>query len=449
MILTTGTFLGAVCHRGETETPGGRHGETEFDDGAISAQLRSLGLRLQRLKTGTCPRIDRASVDFDALSIQHSDEATPPFSDAGEEGPSERIHCYGLRSDESVHQIVRDNLHRAPMYAGTLEAAGPRYCPSFEDKVARFAGRDSHQLWLEPEGLESPQMYLGGMSTSLPEEVQAAMLKRLPGMSEARVLVWGYAVAYDALDPIQLDTTLGVRGLPGLYVAGQINGTSGYEEAAAQGFWAAINAVRALRGEEPFILGRDQAYMGVMMDDLTTRGCREPYRMLTSRAEYRLELRESNAWLRLHNEAEKLGLVSPERMARRAERRQALKAARTALESSRRSGVSAWQRLLRPQEDAAAICDGAGIELPPHDREELIASGRYAGYIARERRRLAAQRDLDRVRIPTGFDYAGRPSLSNEAIELLEAVRPRTLGQASRIAGVTPAAVQVIALGLR
>jgi tRNA uridine 5-carboxymethylaminomethyl modification enzyme len=291
-------------------------------------------------------------------------------------------------------------------------------------------------------------MYLGGLSSALPAEVQAEMLKNLPGFEKSEVLVWGYAVAYDAIDPIQLDRCLMVRNLPGLYLAGQINGTSGYEEAAAQGFMAAINAWRTINGEPAFILGRDQAYMGVLIDDLTTRGCREPYRMLTSRAEYRLELRESNAWLRLDDAARELGLVSAERMAQRVERRAALDAARKLLQSRRREGVSDWARLLRSQENADAVVEQAGIELGGPDQGELIADGRYAGYIARERRRLASARDLDRVRIPLDFDYRSRPSLSNEAVDQLQAVRPETLGQAARIAGVTPAAIQVIALGL-
>jgi len=449
VILTTGTFLGAVCHRGEEKTPGGRHGETEVDDGSISAQLRRLGLTLQRLKTGTCPRIHRDSIDYSKLDIQFSESDTPAFSDAGDSGPDQEVNCWGVRTNPNLHDVVRDNLHRASIYGGRLEAEGPRYCPSFEDKVSRFGDRDSHQLWLEPEGLESPQMYLGGLSTSLPRDVQEEMLKRLPGFENAKVLVWGYAVAYDAVDPIQLDRHLMVRQLPGLYLAGQINGTSGYEEAAAQGFWAAINAWRSINGESEFVLARDQAYMGVLVDDLTTRGCREPYRMLTSRAEYRLELRESNAWLRLAKEAHQLGLVSPERLAMRDRRQERLEEARKSLHAQRHLGVSAWDRLLRPQEDAETILDDAGINLAGSDRSELVASGRYAGYIARERRRLASQRDLDRVHIPTGFDYAGRPSLSNEAIERLEAVRPETLGQAARISGVTPAAIQVIALSLR
>ncbi len=449
VILTTGTFLGAVCHRGEEETPGGRHGETEVDDGSISAQLRGLGLQLQRLKTGTCPRIHRDSIDYEKLQIQHSEDDTPAFSDAGDAGPERSINCWGVRTNPALHDVVSENLHRAPIYSGSIDAAGPRYCPSFEDKVARFAQRDSHQLWLEPEGLDTPQMYLGGLSTSLPVDVQRAMLARLPGFEQAKVLVWGYAVAYDAVDPIQLDSALMVRGVPGLYLAGQINGTSGYEEAAAQGFWAAINALRTLRKQPAFQLRRDQAYMGVMVDDLTTRGCSEPYRMLTSRAEYRLELRESNAWIRLAEEARELGLVDPARLQARALRLEALTQARKDLEGLREKGVSAWERLLRPQEDEQDILDAAGITLQGMDRGELVASGRYAGYVARERRRLAAQRDLDRVRIPASFSFRDRPSLSNEAVERLEAVRPETLGQAARISGVTPAAVQVIALGLR
>jgi tRNA uridine 5-carboxymethylaminomethyl modification enzyme len=264
VILTTGTFLGAICHRGKEETPGGRHGETEVDDGSISAQLRGLGLRLQRLKTGTCPRIHRDSIDYSKLDIQFSESDTPAFSDAGESGPTKEINCWGVRTNPNLHDVVRDNLHRASIYGGRLGAEGPRYCPSFEDKISRFGERDSHQLWLEPEGLESPQMYLGGMSTSLPRDVQEEMLKRLPGFEQAEVLVWGYAVAYDAIDPIQLDRHLMVRQLPGLYLAGQINGTSGYEEAAAQGFWAAINAWRTINNEPEFVLARDQAYMGVL-----------------------------------------------------------------------------------------------------------------------------------------------------------------------------------------
>jgi tRNA uridine 5-carboxymethylaminomethyl modification enzyme len=446
VVLTTGTFLGAVCHRGEDTFLGGRIGETEFDDGTLSAQLRALGVRLMRLKTGTCPRLDRATIDYASLQIQHSDPNSAPFSDAAVRAPRESVNCWGLRSDDRAHQVVRDNLHRAPTYAGTLHGKGPRYCPSFEDKVARFPQRDSHQLWLEPEGVDTEQLYLGGMSTSLPAEVQRQILDVLPGMADARVLHWGYSVAYDAIDPIQLTNTLELHALPGLYLAGQINGTSGYEEAAAQGFCAAVNAACALRGEAPFVLGRNEAYIGVMIDDLTTRGVSEPYRMLTSRAEHRLELRECNAFLRLDERARALGLVAPERLARRAERAAWLTSTAADLRAKRLRGVSDWDLLSRPKSDVSALVPGCPEVAM--DLTELVAEARYSGYIARERRRLGSQRDLDRTRIPSDFVFIDRPGLSNEAVERLRAVRPETLGQAARIEGMTPAAVQVLALSL-
>jgi len=285
----------------------------------------------------------------------------------------------------------------------------------------------------------------------MPIEVQQAMLQAISGLEAVRVLQWGYCVAYDAVDPVQLEPTLEVTALPGLYLAGQLNGTSGYEEAAAQGFWAGLNAVRSLRGEAPFLLGRDQAYMAVLMDDLTTRGVTEPYRMLTSRAEYRLELRESSAFLRLHDEAKNIGLVDPQRLAQREQRQDAIVEARSNLEASRSGGRSAWQQLSRPHSQLETIARDHEVVLPTQamDREELQAQARYAGYIERERRRLRRYADLDRIAIPVGFDFSVRPGLSTEAAELLQRVQPRSLGQASRIPGMTPAATHLLAMSLK
>jgi len=452
VVLTTGTFLGAICHRGDWTQPGGRIDETEVDQGTITAQLKALGLRTLRLKTGTCPRLDRESINFDQLKIQTSDLADSGFSDHPEAQGQRPIQpCWATSSNEAVHDVVRRNLHRSPIRREEFDALGPRYCPSFEDKVERFAHRESHQLFLEPEGVESRQLYLGGMSTSMPAEVQQVMLEAIPGLEAVRVLQWGYCVAYDAVDPIQLEPTLEVTALPGLYLAGQLNGTSGYEEAAAQGFWAGMNAVRSLRNEASFLLGRDEAYMAVLMDDLTTRGITEPYRMLTSRAEYRLELRESSAFIRLHAQAGELGLVSKERLESRERRHAEIIEARGQLESKRSSGQSGWQQLSRPHSDLKAITDELQVTRPSlaMDQEELQAQARYAGYIERERRRLRRYADLDRIKIPMDFDFGDRPGLSTEAVELLQRVRPRSLGQASRIPGMTPAATHLLAMSLK
>tara|TARA_Y100001934_G_scaffold272825_1_gene361810 strand:- start:106 stop:1908 length:1803 start_codon:yes stop_codon:yes gene_type:complete len=452
VVLTTGTFLGAVCHRGDWQQAGGRIDETEVDQGTITAQLQALGLRTLRLKTGTCPRLDRDSIDFDQLKIQRSDPAMSGFSDHPEAKSQRPMQpCWAAASNPRVHDVVRQNLHRSPIRRDGFDALGPRYCPSFEDKVERFSHRDSHQLFLEPEGIESRQLYVGGMSTSMPAEVQQAMLQAIPGLEAVRVLQWGYCVAYDAVDPVQLEPSLEVTALPGLYLAGQLNGTSGYEEAAAQGFWAGINALRSLRDEPPFLLRRDQAYMAVLMDDLTTRGVTEPYRMLTSRAEYRLELRESSAFLRLHEEAKAIGVVSQERLEQREGRREAIDQARSQLESSRSGGRSGWQHLSRPHSDLEAIAQAHEVTLPADgmDREEIQAQARYAGYIERERRRLRRYADLDRIMIPVGFDFSARPGLSTEAAELLQRVQPRSLGQASRIPGMTPAATHLLAMSLK
>lgn len=452
VVLTTGTFLGAVCHRGEWSQPGGRLDEPDVDKGSITAQLQALGLRTLRLKTGTCPRLDRRSIDFDQLKIQRSDPAIGGFSDdpqAQAQLPAQV--CWSAASNEEVHEIVRSQMHRSPIRRSGFDALGPRYCPSFEDKVERFAHRDSHQLFLEPEGTESPQIYLGGMSTSMPAEVQEQMLKAIPGLQQVKVMQWGYCVAYDAVDPLQLEPSLEVTALPGLFLAGQLNGTSGYEEAAAQGFWAGINAVRQLRREPAFQLRRDQAYMAVLMDDLTTRGVTEPYRMLTSRAEYRLELRESSAFSRLHEAATSLGLVSQQRLDQRIQRMERIDQARGALEGHRIEGTTGWEALRRPHSDLMALAQRYDVDVPDSamDRQELQAQARYQGYIERERRRLQRYADLDRIRIPHGFDFTSRSGLSTEAVELLRRVQPRSLGQASRIPGMTPAATHLLAMSLR
>jgi tRNA uridine 5-carboxymethylaminomethyl modification enzyme len=473
VIITTGTFLRALMHSGEVKTVGGRFGEPAAE--TLSDSLRDLGLKLGRLKTGTPPRVDRTTVDFSKLEEAPGDAKPHPFSILTDALPLPQVLCHLTYTSDVAHELIRANLHRAPMYSGQIHATGPRYCPSIEDKVVRFAEKERHQVFVEPEGLTHPWLYLNGISTSLPPDVQDAVVRSLPGFENAVIARYGYAVEYDFVNPEQLDPTLQVRGVDGLFLAGQINGTSGYEEAAAQGLLAGINALQKVRGGDPVILRRDQAYAAVMIDDLVTQGTEEPYRMFTSRAEHRLLLGCDSVYERLSPVAERLGILDDERKRRIAQRiarmQRARNAAGTSVTPDRETLVwlaaanvtlnekSSIARLMqRADFDIAQFTDVCENVLPEvadafralsdEESDGVVSQLRYAGYIDRQQREAARQADEEGVQIPSDMSYR-LPGLSREMVEKLSFVRPVSLGQASRIPGVTPAAISIVRMHLR
>ncbi len=469
VVVTTGTFLAARMHVGEAQRDGGRVGEKSAAH--LSASLRAAGLRLGRFKTGTPPRLLAASVDTARCEPAPGEDPPIPFSFRNRSVTNPQVMCWLTATNERVHAIIRGNLHRSPLYAGRISGLGPRYCPSVEDKVVKFADKPSHAIFLEPEGLDSDEMYVNGLSTSLPEDVQRAVLREIPGLESAVMVRAGYAVEYDFAFPEQLDAALESRAMPGLYLAGQINGTSGYEEAAAQGFWAGVNAARKILGLEPFALRRDEAYMGVLVDDLISSGVEEPYRMFTSRAEHRLLLGVDSVLARLLPVGRALGLVSEAELdgGLRSERR-----VEAALERLR-------SEILRP--DRATLADLERAQAPPiagpttlfsylqrqdvdaatlsrlkpdllagwssDERAILESRVRYDGYIRRERERAGTVGKLAGEPIPSDFDYAAVEGLSREIVEKCSRRRPRTVGEAARIPGVTPAAVAILAFRVR
>ena len=461
VILATGTYLRGRIILGETIYDSGPNGQRPAM--ALSESLRAIGLKLMRFKTGTPARIDRRSIDFAKTSMQEGDPSAPAFSFLTEEMPAEQTPCWLTYTNEETHAVIRANLHRAPMANGVIEGIGPRYCPSVETKIARFPDKERHQLFLEPEGLHTNEMYVQGMSTSLPTDVQEAFLATIPGLEHARIMRPGYAIEYDCLDPLQLEATLAVKGIAGLYSAGQSNGTSGYEEAAAQGLIAGINAARSIAGEEPLVLRRSDGYIGVLIDDLVTKGTEEPYRMMTSRAEYRLVLRQDNADLRLTPRGRAVGLVTDERWARFTAKRGAIDAALRLLRERRLSPSAETEALLadagisplRVPMSLFALLSREGdyrvlaalFDLPAladDVREEVEITARYDGYIRKQEEQIARMERLESRRIPAEFDYAAVTSLRLEAAEKLAAVRPRSIGQASRISGVSPADISVL-----
>ena len=473
VIVTTGTFLRALMHSGEQQTVGGRFGEPSAE--TLSDSLRALGLHLGRLKTGTPPRVDRTTVDYSRLEEAPGDQRPRPFSILTDHLEQPQILCWLTHTGGFAHDLIRANLHRAPMYSGQIQAAGPRYCPSIEDKVVRFAEKERHQVFVEPEGLSHPWLYMNGISTSLPADVQDAVVRSLPGFEQAKIARYGYAVEYDFVNPEQLDPTLQVRGVDGLFLAGQINGTSGYEEAAAQGLLAGINALQAIRGGEPVVLRRDQAYAAVMIDDLVTLGTEEPYRMFTSRAEHRLLLGCDSVYERLSPVAERLGILDDERK-RRIEARTARMRRATGLgelELRPDKATNAWlaaaeveltapttfARLTqRPNFELDRLANAAAGALPElaeafralteEEAEGVVSRLRYSGYIERQQREAAKLQEDEDLRIPASMTYA-LPGLSREMTEKLTKVRPVSLGQASRIPGVTPAAIAIVRMHLR
>ena len=447
VVVTTGTALGGRLHTGMLSRPGGGAGSPAATK--LTAGLAALGHRPRRLKTGTVPRLDGRTIDWDRLPIQQGDHPGGRFSFVGPASTLPHIRCRVTSTNEATHQLIRDGLRHSPLYsdAARIGAIGPRYCPSIEDKVVRFADKEGHRLFLEPEGLSTVEVYPNGLSTSLPVPVQLAMLATIEGLERAVVTRPGYAIAYDCFDPRDLDRTLQSRLLPGLFLAGQVNGTTGYEEAAGQGLVAGIGAARAARGQEPFLVARDEAYIGVMIDDLTSRGVSEPYRMFTSRAEWRLVLREDNADLRLTARGRDIGLVDDERWAAFTARREAIERTLAWARSSR----VAW-KLRRPGlslSDAAAECGLVAPTLGVEEEEQVVLQCRYEPYIAKQAEQIAELRELSDLLLPTDFDYRGMPGLRTEFIEKLCVHRPATLGDAARIDGVTPAAVALLAARVR
>jgi tRNA uridine 5-carboxymethylaminomethyl modification enzyme len=473
VVVTSGTFLNGRILIGERKLEAGRAGEPPSTH--LAGQLRALGLRWRRLKTGTSPRIAAGSIDFSRLEAQPGDPCPRPFSFFSPGIHLPQVPCHVVHTTPETERAVRENLHRSSMYGGHVEGVGPRYCPSIEDKFVKFPHKASHQIFVEPDSLETEEVYLAGLSTSMPPEVQQRMVQSLPGFAAARILRPGYAIEYDSFDPLQLGRDLAVIGLEGVWFAGQINGTTGYEEAAGQGLLAGINAVRWLRGQEPVVLGRDQAYLGVMVDDLVTKGTDEPYRMLTARAEHRLSLACDLADARLLPVAKAVGALAPEEI-RQVEVRQEHRA------RVREGCQEAWvtsSSPFAPVAQAAGLTLAAGMSLadlfrrqqitesladqalalleawqagredgwdPAWERDLLLFELRYQGFQAREARLLEGQRAWDHVRIPVDFRVEHLPGLSNEVKEKLQLHRPETLGQASRIPGITPAAVTLLHL---
>ena len=451
VILTTGTFLKAIMHTGESKAEGGRAGDKASH--GVSGALKSLGFELRRFKTGTPARLNGRTIDFTRCEPQPGDENPEPFSYMTDRIDQPQIHCYLTNTTHEIHEIIRANLHRAPMYSGQIQSTGPRYCPSIEDKVVRFADKTSHQIFLEPEGRNTQEVYVNGISTSLPRDVQDEIIRRIPGCENAQIMRYGYAVEYDFAPPTQLYPSLETRVVEGLYFAGQINGTTGYEEAAGQGLLAGINAAMKLQGRGPFVLDRSQAYLGVLIDDLVTKGVDEPYRMFTSRAEYRLLLRQDNADRRLTPLGIELGSVTAERATRFQRYEEELNRAFTAMTKLRAQGQTLEEHLRRNtitwDEVYGLFPQVAELQLSENTKRQMMIEAQYAGYVRRQEAEIHRLQKVDSVKIPETFDYLAVPQLRTEARERLNRLKPTTVGQASRVSGITPADIAILMFYLK
>ena len=450
-VVTTGTFLRGVMHIGTEQFSGGRLGEPASNE--LSDSLAKIGLELGRLKTGTPVRLDAKTVDFDKVEADCGDENSGCFSFLNDSVNCPRVPCWVTYTNAAIHKLLRDNLDRAPLYSGQIQSTGPRYCPSIETKIVRFGAKEQHQVFLEPEDEQISTIYCNGISTSVPRDVQEQMLRLMRGTENARVVHYAYAIEYDFCPPEQLKSSLETKKIAGLFLAGQINGTSGYEEAAAQGIIAGINAVRKLQDREPVVLRRDQAYTGVMIDDLLTRGIDEPYRMFTSRAEYRLLLRADNADRRLTEIGRSVSLVDDHRWGRYQKKVSQIEELKAYLQNTRSGGQSLWERLRQPKNDvAAALHEYPDIKQRGYNSEVLeaaIIDAKYEGYVQKQRRVAEGLRNMENKKIPESLDYSTVSHLRAEAREQLSRFRPSTLAQAGRISGITPADITVVQVHLK
>ena len=450
-IVTTGTFLQAIMHTGEAQSKGGRAGEGTTN--SLSQCFAELGFQLERFKTGTPARLNGRTIDYSRLERQPGDDNPQPFSFMTEKIEQQQIDCWLAATNEKVHDLIRANLSRAPMYSGQINSTGPRYCPSIEDKVVRFSEKQSHQLFLEPEGRNTLEIYCNGISTSLPRDVQDEMIRSIEGLENAEIMRYGYAVEYDFAPPTQLHATLETKRVEGLYFAGQLNGTTGYEEAAGQGLIAGLNAALKVAGKSPFVLGREEAYLGVLLDDLVTKGVDEPYRMFTSRAEYRLLLRQDNADRRLTKRGREIGSVDNERWQQYQQHEEQIERATRLVQKERSEGKTLEEWLRRPEltwsdirQRSSAVAE---LEITDRAAEQVEIETKYAGYIRRQASTVEKQSNLENARIPKSFDYLAVSNLRAEAREKLRKVQPDNLGQASRISGITPADIAILMLHVK